>query len=198
MTSSRKTKDRSLLKSRSASGGPSGGTRQAKRPSTGRAGPSNAVGIWAILISLIWLAIGLSSSFSGATDARRDTSVARIFFVLVSADQGWQDTGIAAQSGQEISIEFLGGQISDGPTTIVDGTGSYYVCGNAGCCEPLPEAHRGSLIGRVGPTDESTFYIGDDLEQTIHRAGNLFLRINDCDAGLWDNHGAFQVRVTIQ
>jgi len=111
----------------------------------------------------------------------------------VSANQGWQDTGVQIQRGQQFRIEYLSGQVKDNVTIIPDGNGTNYVCGSAGCCEPLPNARRSSLIGRVGG---EIFFVGNGGAFTVNSNGNLLLRINDCDAGLFDNSGSLQVRVT--
>jgi hypothetical protein len=116
--------------------------------------------------------------------------------VKIAADQGWQDTEVALQAGEQVRIEYVSGQAQDQETPLIDGTGTDFVCGHAGCCEPLPDARRSALIGRVGRLDDGIFYVGNGLELTAKTTGNLFLRINDCNSGLYDNSGAFQVLVT--
>jgi hypothetical protein len=116
--------------------------------------------------------------------------------VLIEANQGWQDTGIELHQGESVLIEYLSGQATDGGSAIIDGTGTDYICGHSGCCEPIPEARRSSLIGRVGRIDDELFSIGNGIEITAEKKGNLFLRINDCNSGLHDNYGMFQVRIT--
>ena len=114
----------------------------------------------------------------------------------VAADQGWQDTGFGLKSGEQVLIEYLAGQIKDNAEEISDGTGTNYICGNSGCCEPMVAARRSSLIGRIGRIDDGIFYIGNGVEITSEREGNLFLRINDCNEGLYDNEGTLKVRIT--
>ncbi len=116
--------------------------------------------------------------------------------VKVAADQGWQDTEVALQAGEQVRIEYVSGQAQDQEITLIDGTGADFVCGHAGCCEPLPDARRSALIGRVGRLDDAIFYVGNGVEITVETTGNLFLRINDCNSGLFDNSGEFQVLVT--
>ena len=65
--------------------------------------------------------------------------------VKIAADQGWQDTEVALQSGEQVRIEYVSGQAQDQETTLIDGTGTDFVCGHAGCCEPLPDARRSAL-----------------------------------------------------
>lgn len=116
--------------------------------------------------------------------------------VKIAANQGWQDTGVELQSGERVLIEYISGQATDGEDAIIDGSGIDYSCGHSGCCEPIPEARRSSLIGRVGRIDDDIFSIGNGVEITVDKKGNLFLRINDCNSGLNDNSGNLRVRIT--
>lgn len=111
--------------------------------------------------------------------------------VEVFANQGWQGS-ITVQQGQQFQIEYISGQIRDGTTSIFDGSGSDYVCGHAGCCEPMPEARRSSLVGRIG---DEVFFVGNGGIFEANSTGVLLLRINDCDSGLHDNSGSFRVRI---
>ena len=104
----------------------------------------------------------------------------------VSADRGWQDTGITLPSGRSFVLEDVAGHIKDQDTEIDGGNGSDYVCGSAGCCEPLPNERRSALVARVG---SETFLVGDGTRHTAQSGGMLQLRINDCDEGLSDNDG---------
>jgi hypothetical protein len=116
--------------------------------------------------------------------------------IEIAADQGWQDTGIAFQSGEQVLIEYVSGQVQDQETKIIDGTGSDYVCGHAGCCEPMPTAPRSALIGKIGSIDDGMFLVGNGINLPVEISGTLFLRINDCNSGLEDNSGQFQVQIT--
>jgi len=114
----------------------------------------------------------------------------------IAADQGWQDTGIAFLSGEQVLIEYISGQVQDLDTKIIDGTGSDYICGHAGCCEPMPNARRSALIGKIGSIDDGIFFVGNGIDLPVETSGTLFLRINDCNSGLEDNSGQFQVQIT--
>jgi hypothetical protein len=57
----------------------------------------------------------------------------------------------------------------------------------------MPDVERDALIGRVG---DHLFAIGDRSEITLSANGELQLRINDCDSGLFDNSGSFQVKIS--
>jgi hypothetical protein len=80
-----------------------------------------------------------------------------------------------------------------------NGTGDEgYICANnmpsTQCVEPLPSAPQGSLIGRIGST---IFAVGTGRTVTADESGPLSLRMNDGDAGLYDNDGFLVVRVSI-
>lgn len=121
--------------------------------------------------------------------------------VRVDARQGWQWTGLNASAGARISFEVVSGQWTSQkivtPYTGASGTG--WICGRetspSQCAEPAPNASTGSLIVKIGeqvtavPTEGG--YISD------HPGGQLWLRINDADAGLTDNDGELQVRVIV-
>ena len=110
----------------------------------------------------------------------------------VSATQGWQATGVFVEAGEKLKVEDIAGEIIDLKVTLTDGSGYNYVCGHANCCEPLPTARRGALLGRLGG---ATFLIGNGGVFTIESSGELSLRLNDCDEGLYDNAGSLTVRL---
>ena len=111
----------------------------------------------------------------------------------ISADRGWQNTGILLTSGETIRFQFMSGEINDGNAVIRGLNGVGWVCGQSDCCEPMPNVARDALIGRVS---DHLFPIGDRSEITVSANGELQLRINDCDAGLFDNAGSFQVKIS--
>ena len=111
----------------------------------------------------------------------------------VSAERGWQNTGILLGSGGRLHIQFMSGEIRDGEVVIRGPSGIGWACGESNCCEPMPGIERDALIGRVG---DHRFAIGDRSEITLSASGELQLRINDCDAGLFDNSGSFQVQIS--
>jgi hypothetical protein len=111
----------------------------------------------------------------------------------VSAELGWQNTGILLGSGEMLHIQFMAGEIRDGEAVIRGPGGIGWACGESNCCEPMPDVERDALIGRVG---DHLFAIGDRSEITFSANGELQLRINDCDSGLFDNSGRFQVKIS--
>ena len=114
--------------------------------------------------------------------------------IQVFANRTWQDTGIFIQRGKQFRVEYLSGQITDGGTRVADGNGSAYICGRPGCCEPIPNARRSAIIGKVG---NEMFVIGNGGTFAADTSGTLALRVNDCDSGpgVQDNTGAFTVRI---
>ena len=110
--------------------------------------------------------------------------------VTVAANRGWQDTGIQVQPQQKFQLRYRSGAIVDKDVKIADAHGSDYVCGDPGCCEPLPDERRAALVGRIG---SDVFIIGNGGEYSSPVGGAIFLRVNDCDDGLLDNAGQLTV-----
>lgn len=110
--------------------------------------------------------------------------------VRVAANQGWQDSGIAVTPNQTFQLRYRSGQIADKEIAIPDAEGSETVCGDPGCCEPLPDERRSSLIARVGG---SVFAVGNGGEYSSPEGGAIFLRLNECDDSLADNTGELVV-----
>lgn len=110
----------------------------------------------------------------------------------VSGELGWQNTGILLAPGETIKFQFMAGEIQDGDIILRGPAGTGYTCGTGTCCEPIPGAQRDTLIGRVG---DHLFRIGDKRAIEVQEGGELQLRINDCDDGLFDNSGSFQIKI---
>ncbi|RME91454.1 MAG: hypothetical protein D6770_00305 [Anaerolineae bacterium] len=144
-----------------------------------------------VLLSLL-LALTLACASAPIPSERLKAEPVEGYLVEVPADRAWGDSGVSLHTGQVFYVAYLSGLVADGETALTDASGSGYVCGHAGCCEPLPEAPRGALIGRLG---REVFYIGNGGEFTAPASGRLFLRMNDCDEGLYDNHGAWQILI---
>jgi hypothetical protein len=111
----------------------------------------------------------------------------------ISADRGWQTTGILLDSGMTIQFQYLSGEIRDGETILRGPSGSGYICGDSTCCEPMPEVQRAALIGRV---KDHLLVIADKNTIEVQESGELQLRINDCDEGLFDNSGSLKVKIS--
>jgi hypothetical protein len=111
----------------------------------------------------------------------------------ISASAGWQSTGVLVRPGETIRFQYVSGEIRDADSVIRGPGGAGYTCGESTCCEPIPDAPRGALIGRVG---DHLFLIGDRSAVEVQEEGELQLRVNDCDAGLFDNSGNLQIKMS--
>ena len=110
----------------------------------------------------------------------------------VLASRGRQASGARVEAGRPITIVYVSGSIHDAETSIADANGSDYVCGASTCCEPAPHSRRSALLARVAG---EVITIGNGATFLPRRDGELELRINDCDEGLYDNGGALKIRV---
>lgn len=133
---------------------------------------------------------GTESSQTPNTPAASPVTGAGPRVVEIAANRGWQDSGISVSPQQRFQLRYRSGHITDKDTKITDAHGSDYVCGDPGCCEPLPDERRASLVARVG-TD--VFAVGNGGEFSSPSGGAIFLRVNDCDEGLGDNTGNLNV-----
>ena len=123
----------------------------------------------------------------------------------VSAKEKWQDTGITVSTGDVVTVEYVVGMWTGGTgaNRWYDARGDLvlkYRCiehadNLSSCEEPMPDAYNGALIGKV---EDSLIEIGNYAQFTSSTSGNLFLRMNDKDKGLFDNEGTITVRITIQ
>jgi hypothetical protein len=57
----------------------------------------------------------------------------------------------------------------------------------------MPEVQRAALIGRV---KDHLLVIADKNTIEVQESGELQLRINDCDEGLFDNSGSLKVKIS--
>ena len=112
--------------------------------------------------------------------------------VTAAASRGWQDSGIRVEPQQKFQLRYRSGAIGDKDTRIPDAHGSDYICGDPGCCEPLPDERRGALVARIG---SDVFIVGNGGEYGSPAGGTIFLRVNDCDDGLLDNSGELSVEI---
>jgi hypothetical protein len=125
-------------------------------------------------------------------------------FVPVNANQAWQNTGVAVQPGNTITISYESGLWTADPQT---NNGNLY---DANGCPgiivtqsgyPIQNVNMGALIGQVG--NNASFFIGNGPVTTpAGQSGPLKLCINDdlnaeYGAGLADNIGSLQVRIKI-
>lgn len=110
--------------------------------------------------------------------------------VVVNAASQWTDAGVNVRPGQEVYFE-ASGRVRWGPGRQDGPAGERNSPRNPG--RPIPSRPAGSLIGRVGETDEY-FYIGEETGPIrLRGGGRLFLGLND--DYLQDNSGSFRVIV---
>jgi hypothetical protein len=150
------------------------------------------IALIALVAAITLLLSRLISSHSGAVFGPARPLVEPVI-KDISAERGWQSTSIWLESGELFHLQFLAGEIRDGEAIIRGPSGTGYICGDSTCCEPIPEAQRDALIGRVG---DYIFLIGDKNAFEVRQSGELQLRINDCDDGLFDNAGSLTVKIS--
>jgi hypothetical protein len=121
---------------------------------------------------------------------RQPEPTTRSMVVRIKAASGWQDTGVVVAESSPFSLRVISGQIHDGDTQLADGGGSDYVCGRPDCCEPMPNVRRSAVIGRAGG---EMFDVSDGGFFEKLPGGKLYLRVNDCDDGLYDNGGTLTI-----
>ncbi|MBZ0275571.1 MAG: carboxypeptidase-like regulatory domain-containing protein, partial [Anaerolineae bacterium] len=120
--------------------------------------------------------------------------------IEVSSLRGWQQTGVEVVEGMELQIEVTEGRWTPWPyRTTYSGAGDVsYRClrenPNGPCPEPMPDEPIGALIGRIG---DQTFKVGNQNTIIVEANGQLYMRINDGDAGLDDNTGSLTVNISI-
>jgi hypothetical protein len=144
--------------------------------------------------SVRWLRVARLMAWTGmlaATACHSRSASTEPQTIEVRADRGWQETGVVVDGRTPFTLRDVSGEIRDEDTNIRGGAGSDYVCGKADCCEPMPHVRRSALIARVG---DDVFDVSNGGRFTRRAKGPLFLRINDCDAGLRDNSGALTVK----
>ncbi len=109
----------------------------------------------------------------------------------IRADQSWQDTGVHVQQEDRIIILQVGGAWSMFESDVgfhdADGVKDWF-----GAEASLPDVCLGTLVARVGTSNDNIFQVGSWIEHTSQAEGNLYLTIND--QVLDDNAG----RITVQ
>jgi hypothetical protein len=136
----------------------------------------------------------VSRSINTPSHAAATQTTDRVF--EVSSLIGWQNTGIHISNGERVEISVISGEWTNwrGRAPYTEGEGdSAYICGSPGCVEPLPTVPSGALIGQIGGM---TFLIGAGTVILAEVEGNLLLRINDSNGGLYDNDGSLKVKIT--
>lgn len=124
--------------------------------------------------------------------------------MTVDAKELWVSTGIQIKAGDFIQIKYISGEwTSGGEHTLHDANGSSsgYICSNvipySDCAEPVPDAIKGALIGKIG--ENPPFLVGNILNFTAQSTGTLFVSINDSvyADNLLDNSGEILIQISI-
>ncbi len=145
-----------------------------------------------LFLFIITSSLFLGCSVASETDSDLVLEATKVSVQVfeIPANQKWADTKIKVGEGDDLHISYFSGTLVDGDEAVADAMGSGYICGHSDCCEPLPSVPRLALIGRVG---KDIFYIGNGGILEMPATGNLYLRVNDCDSGLYDNSGNLSI-----
>ncbi len=111
---------------------------------------------------------------------------------------GWQDTGVAVKIGDHVTVTYVSGLWTERVGVIVPHDAAArggYACGRSDCAEFMPDMPQGALIGRIG---SQLVGIGDEVTFVAQDTRNLALRMNDGDAGLYDNNGVIMVQIVVE
>jgi hypothetical protein len=115
--------------------------------------------------------------------------------IVVPAQQGWTNTGIAVRRGEWVTFNTTGEiRLTTDAADVAGAAGS--AANRTAANAPLPGTPVGALIGRVGigPVSSSQpFVIGNQSRVQMPAAGVLFVGINDDH--LADNAGEFRVEI---
>jgi len=118
----------------------------------------------------------------------------------VDSTLAWQDTDIHLTVGDQVEVMYIHGRWqNESKAEPVQGEGyeGLYPMSIKGECSeaPLSEAPVATLIGRIG--DGDPFTIGMMKFFAVDRDGTLFLRMNEADRCLEDNHGNIYVQISV-
>jgi Common central domain of tyrosinase len=110
----------------------------------------------------------------------------------------WQDTGVDAQSGTPLSVQYLSGQWMCSPGAgWTNGTGTSRFIAKPGYA--MPGVNEGALVGKIGPNG-APFLIGNQNAAPTGQSGRLYLSINDdvpprYGDGFKDNQGSLNIAI---
>jgi hypothetical protein len=153
-------------------------------------------------VIFVLLACSLTISYTNdEPKIQREESIPVRF--VIYANQGWQDTNIRVFSDEMVTVRYISGEWTGGigKGNWYDGRGDLiakYKCvenyNPSICDEPMPNVYNGTLVGKIG---DSLIEIGNYLQFKSREEGDLFLRMNDHDEGLFDNEGVLTVEIEI-
>jgi hypothetical protein len=156
--------------------------------------PARPAWLWGALSVAVLLLAGILL-VNRVSVAQRDQMPTPVTTIGVAANRGWQQSDVTLQKGARFRVEYISGQWTywAGKIPLQGVDGDTYACRAGACCEPLPQAHKGALIGKIG---QDVFLIGNGGSFTANAHAPLFLRINDCDGALSDNAGSVTIKIT--
>jgi hypothetical protein len=135
-----------------------------------------------LLLVLVSLACSVSLNLEDVPEAET---------VIVEAADGWTDTQITVEAGDQLTITYISGKWSPWPGGGYDAIGSG---GDPLCrCNVVMGVSHAALIGRIG--DTQPFLVGEEYQHTSGESGTLYLGINDVDIN--DNSGSLRVLVEL-
>ncbi len=167
------------------------------------------LGVLCILAGIIWVVsqggiagfLPEAASTPTRTKSSRPTPTPTPYIVVISATEGWVDTGILVYKDQVLIITASGLTKSwSGQNEGNNPMGQDKICTpaelNADCL--LNYAAYASLVGRIGGIgDQEPFFVGTYARIVVTQNGILYLGINDNIGYHDDNSGAFIVNIEI-
>jgi hypothetical protein len=139
-----------------------------------------------------------TSSTSPPINTGAAAEASRAFFTIKvrvradDANNGWTNSGLVVQRGQQIRIS-ASGQVSIGEGRFSEPDGLPSISDSAKLVKGKP---TGGLIAVVGDDNDDFIFIGAEGEFTAQRDGVLFLGVNE--GNLTDNTGSYEVVIAAQ
>ncbi len=134
------------------------------------------------------------SNNNSETNSRPQPITLRMKVLADNTANGWTNTGWVVKRGQKIKISGTGRvSLGNGRYATPSGVSSLPDPDKLVKTEPT-----GGLVGVIGDDNNDFIFVGNAREFTAQRDGILFLGINESEAGLSDNSGAFDVIIEIE
>lgn len=139
-----------------------------------------------------------------AIDFQPGTALVSTHTVSVSADRGWQSSGVLVQAGRRYQIVGQGrcvvgqepaGQESSGQPWPSEAGGITLAYAGGRPLGELQATVGGANAGVDAFVHSTPFGLSGHFEPTV--SGTLYLRLNDAPNGLHDNHGAISATISV-